>query len=608
VAGGLRGIQYHYGYNLAGRITAKGMYVSGTGVLIEAGYTYDNEGRVTAMTHPDGNSYTYGFDAMGRTNGMTLGAAPVVTAGYGLAGQLTSITYDGVSETRSYNALLQMTRLIAVSGLNPVVDLEYRFSGTQNNGRVTSVKDWVSGEEVTYQYDALQRLSHAETVGPQWGLTFSYDGFGNLMDRVVTKGSGPGGPVGVDPGTNRLIGGQYDANGNFMSVAAGGYYGYDVENRLTVDNGSGGVQYGYDPANRRVYRWQDQVSEEVYFSGIEGKRLATYQIDSAGLSLQGTNLYFGGKMIRSQGQTVVLDRLGSVRWRSTGERFNYFPYGEEYVATGNGREKFGTYIRDSNVMDYADQRYYGVGSGRFLTPDPYRASGGPADPGSWNRYAHTRGDPINRYDPHGLEDEEPPQEPAMKVCSDGSIRFIGDPCPDELPDAPPSPAQNTIGEVNKRAIGGYDKALNALANQDCWGAIGAQSAASATARLETTQIRTDYLGRTAVLDSGNIRFTTAETRGDGRIYLNVSGGEFFTPFNVSAIRLSDGSTVNVNLIERHEEWLHLKPGSLNDTDLYQAAYLIHEVAHILNGFADDTGDLVKSLENTGKILHSCFGL
>ena len=54
----------------------------------------------------------------------------------------------------------------AVSGLNPVVDLEYRFSGTQNNGRVTSVKDWVSGEEVTYQYDALQRLSHAETVGP----------------------------------------------------------------------------------------------------------------------------------------------------------------------------------------------------------------------------------------------------------------------------------------------------------------------------------------------------------------------------------------------------------------------------------------------------------
>ena len=31
-----------------------------------------------------------------------------------------------------------------------------------------------------------------------------------------------------------------------------------------------------------------------------------------------------------------------------------------------------------------------------MTPDPYAASGGPSDPGSWNRYAYTRGDPVNR--------------------------------------------------------------------------------------------------------------------------------------------------------------------------------------------------------------------
>ena len=39
-----------------------------------------------------------------------------------------------------------------------------------------------------------------------------------------------------------------------------------------------------------------------------------------------------------------------------------------------------------------------------MTPDPYQASVGPSDPGSWNRYAHTRGDPINRQDPSGLDD------------------------------------------------------------------------------------------------------------------------------------------------------------------------------------------------------------
>jgi hypothetical protein len=49
-------------------------------------------------------------------------------------------------------------------------------------------------------------------------------------------------------------------------------------------------------------------------------------------------------------------------------------------------------------------RYYGVGTGRFTTADPYQASAGPADPGSWNRYVYTRGDPVNRIDLQGLED------------------------------------------------------------------------------------------------------------------------------------------------------------------------------------------------------------
>ena len=37
-----------------------------------------------------------------------------------------------------------------------------------------------------------------------------------------------------------------------------------------------------------------------------------------------------------------------------------------------------------------------------MSADPYRASAGAEDPGSWNQYAYTSGDPINRYDPRGL--------------------------------------------------------------------------------------------------------------------------------------------------------------------------------------------------------------
>jgi len=48
-------------------------------------------------------------------------------------------------------------------------------------------------------------------------------------------------------------------------------------------------------------------------------------------------------------------------------------------------------------------RYYSSAIGRFLSPDPYRASGGPASPQSWNRYTYVLNDPVNHRDPAGLE-------------------------------------------------------------------------------------------------------------------------------------------------------------------------------------------------------------
>jgi hypothetical protein len=83
--------------------------------------------------------------------------------------------------------------------------------------------------------------------------------------------------------------------------------------------------------------------------------------------------------------TVVTDRLGSVRANSNGERMSYFPYGEERTSMKDGREKFGTYFRDpaaNGGLDYADQRYYARAGGRFLTPDPYKASAGQATRGA----------------------------------------------------------------------------------------------------------------------------------------------------------------------------------------------------------------------------------
>ena len=62
------------------------------------------------------------------------------------------------------------------------------------------------------------------------------------------------------------------------------------------------------------------------------------------------------------------DRLGTNR--AGGARF--YPYGDEITSTAGDRTKFGTYNRDSFTgLDYADQRMYASGYGRFATADPY---------------------------------------------------------------------------------------------------------------------------------------------------------------------------------------------------------------------------------------------
>ncbi len=161
---------------------------------------------------------------MGRLSGLKdFNNADIVNnVTYGPAGQLLTLSWMNYTETRQYNNLLQRTRLTAAGGSQGSLDLEHKFSSNQNNGRITAMKDWVTGEEVQYTYDALQRLTRAETIGPEWGATYGYDGFGNLLQKTPVKGAGvPLLNIAVDPWTNRvsgLSGGSYDANGGWTGT------------------------------------------------------------------------------------------------------------------------------------------------------------------------------------------------------------------------------------------------------------------------------------------------------------------------------------------------------------------------------------------------------
>jgi RHS repeat-associated protein len=196
-----------------------------------------------------------------------------------------------------------------------------------------------------------------------------------------------------NPATNWVVGRSYDANGNEPGS-------YDHENRLRA---AGNETYEYDPEGKRIVRnWLEgeaqEEKSELTFWGADGRRMGTYRYvaELQQWQMVGENLYFAGKLVRANGLAVTVDRLGSVV--SGGRR--YFPYGEERVPTANGQDKFATYYRDVNGLDYADQRYYASTSARFLTPDAAPAES--TNPHSWNRYSYVRGDPINFNDPDGL--------------------------------------------------------------------------------------------------------------------------------------------------------------------------------------------------------------
>jgi RHS repeat-associated protein len=430
---------YAYTYNQAGRVTSQQMGVQAnvrgyngyTWMTMTAAYQWDNEGRMTSLQYPTVVTYdnlnnpwtmptaAYQYDANGRLSGMTMngsiyGPQQLASATYGPAGQLLTLSDGAGTETRTYNSLLQLTNQSVPGYMN----MTYNYSATQNNGRITSSVDGVTGESTTYSYDALNRLTGASNG--LWSETYGYDGFGNLTSKAGTGGA-PSMSVSYDA-NNHEGSASYDGNGNRVGSNSAIFISYSIGNRMRQEYWTTWPyptsMYAYDPWGKRVMNETDPDpdnlstgSDPTYnynFYGITGQRLATvtcnpqqsYPLPTCAIS--GQNVYFGKKLLVSGGVTVVTDRLGSVRANTQGESMAYYAYGEERTSTVNGREKFGTYFRDGVGQDYADQRYYGSGTGRFWTSDPGGiGTATVASPASWNRYAYVQADPVNFADPRG---------------------------------------------------------------------------------------------------------------------------------------------------------------------------------------------------------------
>ncbi len=429
-------IQEWYNYNPEGATLGKKLILkrSGYSNSLTASWTVDSEGRTTNVTYPawqtgpgatptPGSSYTYAYDAMGRRNTMTdtVNTHTLISGmTYGVANEVLQATsgFIGVnSETRTYNSMFQLTRLQIPSAL----DITYAFSSTQNNGKITSQTDALSGEQVLYTYDSLNRLASAQTAGTGgWGQSYTYDGFGNLTDQTLIKGTAPDVHVTYSYSTNLQTGDTADLNGN---IGAG--YNYDIDNRLVQPGSSSTAHYAYDAANKRVWRG-DTGSGLDEISFWAGQKLATYQIGFTGtvvyFGMTSTNVYFGSKLI-SKGSynvtgsgdyvtlaAVTADRLGSIG--------KFYPYGvERPSATTNDKEKVHRLLpRCLHRPRLRRSTLRAAGDGKVYDPGLLCECARLRDPRSWNRYAYVEvaiQSTVLSGDPNGRDDCDPGKIPHL---------------------------------------------------------------------------------------------------------------------------------------------------------------------------------------------------
>ncbi len=319
-----------------------------------------------------------------------------------------------LNESRQYNNLNQLTEI----DTNPQsygypVFMRSHFSATANNGQVMSVDDArQNGANIVYTYDALKRLTNATTAA--WTQTIGYDGFGNITSKTVPPTSAEPAFPGAVSSKNWLAGVSYDLNGNALAVNAFALT-YDVENRLaTATSGTAVESYLYDESNHRVEKTIGSA-DYFYFYGPGGRLLTILQLWAGTTSLVANRMYFGGLLLGSAGPWVSVDVSTMTDRLGTAE--SGYPYGTDIGSTSasNDQPDFATYTKDATTgFEYANQRYYSAGLGRFLTVDQYGGSARINVPQSWNRYVYVEDNPTNRRDASGFMSEIidlPPEYP-----------------------------------------------------------------------------------------------------------------------------------------------------------------------------------------------------
>ncbi|MBB5136196.1 RHS repeat-associated protein [Thermocatellispora tengchongensis] len=320
---------------------------------------YDAGGNVTAVLQPGGVRIDRQYDHLGRlvkeTGTGAQAATPDRTFGYDLAGRDTVIG-DYTLEYNDRGLLTKVSRgttQVAAFTYDDMGNVTQRVdtSGTasftwDNDDRLRTAADPVSGRSFTYSYDKADRVTSLTSANPLTTQDFSYDAMDRLTGHTLKNSAG----VEIAKITY-----GWDKDDQLISKVTTGTagagtnsYAYDRMGRLTSWTAPDGnvTRYEWDPAGNRT------KAGDATFTYDERNRLlsgdgVTYTYTPRGTLATETengvtrNLTFDAfDRLVSDGQaTYTYDALGRLASRSTAngtENFVYSGTENDIVAVTDG--------------------------------------------------------------------------------------------------------------------------------------------------------------------------------------------------------------------------------------------------------------------------------
>ena len=431
----------HVGHLLGKTLLATLLWISSAGLLLAQDKVFvfdidfDSLGRLREITHPgSGMLQTYSHTTSGNHDTVTYdgetivsnttynqGNAPTRTdiANFGGIGAgIVDNTYDTLNRLKSLKVRLNGTTHYQSSNL--IYNSWGYLQSLQRNDPATS-------RTFSYTYGSHGQLTRM-TISGNGSVDYGYDTKGNLTARDnlnTSEFSLPGlSSISFDNKNQRSVW-NYDADGKLTGDDDFEYIYNNIEHlECVVDPASGWdrTHYLYDGSGERV---REVVDDQVVYSIRVGGMLVSQEFHRTRMDgnmdvTRKDYVYHNGQVIltvthhpdatvtrqyqyrdRMGHPAVVVDEEDGFNARY----YEYSPFGIEMrnELTGITTHEYTGHERDEATgLDYMHARYCSSYFARFNSPDP-AFDFNPVNPFAYNLYAYTRNNPVNAWDPYGLD-------------------------------------------------------------------------------------------------------------------------------------------------------------------------------------------------------------